>query len=166
MDKANYWIEKLEMINHPEGGYFREVYRSEEMLKQADLPDRFTGDRCVATSIYFLLKGDEYSSFHRIRSDETWHFYDGSPIELTILNDNGNLTRHLLGRDFDLGQSLQITVPQGNWFGARVTDKNSFALAGCTVAPGFYFDDFELADRAELIADFPQHASVITSLTY
>jgi len=166
MNTANYWIEKLELIKHPEGGYFREVYRSDEIIQKTTLPKRYDGDRNFSTSIYFLLKGDEFSSFHKIKSDETWHFYVGSTLELYVLNDNAHLTRHLLGLDFDNGEQLQVTISRNRLFGARVTDKNSFALLGCTVAPGFHFNDFELAERSTLLEQFPEHREIIKALTF
>lgn len=154
MNKANGWIEKLKLEKHPEGGYFKEVYRSEEKLDADSLPARYSSDRNMATSIYFLLKGDEFSSFHRIQSDETWHFYAGSTLELFVLETKGKLARFLLGQDVEAGEYLQLTIPRNHWFGAKVVDANSYSLLGCTVAPGFHFDDFELAN-ASLMEEFP-----------
>ena len=166
MNTANYWIEKLELTKHPEGGYFKEVYRSDENIEESALPERYRGGRSFATSIYFLMKGDEFSSFHRIQSDETWHFYVGSVLELYVLSKEGVLEKNLLGRDLQQGELLQVTIPRNYWFGARVLDRNSFALVGCTVAPGFHFDDFELADRKELLKQFPGHETIIEELTF
>jgi hypothetical protein len=166
MNSAKYWIEKLELTRHPEGGYYREVYRSGENIGADALPARYQGQRCFATSIYFLLKGDEFSSFHRIQSDETWHFYDGSTLELFVLNDGGFINRFLLGRHVEKSESLQVTIPRNHWFGAKVADPDGFALLGCTVAPGFHFDDFELAERSALLQQFPEHAELIKQLTF
>jgi predicted cupin superfamily sugar epimerase len=165
MKSASYWINKLNLAQHPEGGYFSEVYRSNESIKKSALPNRYHGDRSMATSIYFLLKEDEFSSFHRIQSDETWHFYTGTTLELYVLDVDKNLKRHLLGQDPHAGESLQCTIPRNHWFAARVLDQKSYALLGCTVAPGFHFDDFELATRAQLIAQFPEQKTIITELT-
>ena len=165
MNQANSWIEKLKLEKHPEGGYFKEVYRSEELLEKNNLPSRYSGDRNIATSIYFLLKDDEFSSFHRIQSDETWHFYAGSTLELFVLENNGNLAHFLLGQDLEAGEHLQITIPRNHWFGARVVDKTSYSLLGCTVAPGFHFNDFELADRTKLTQEFPEQVKIIRELT-
>jgi predicted cupin superfamily sugar epimerase len=151
MNSAKYWIEKLDLTKHPEGGYFKEVYRSDEYMPKTALPARYRAKRNFATSIYFLLEGKEFSSFHRIQSDETWHFYVGSTLELYVLNADGSLTTYLLGRNLEKGESLQVTIPQNHWFGARVVDATGFALLGCTVAPGFHFDDFELAERSKLL---------------
>ena len=166
MNTANYWIENLQMIKHPEGGYFKEVYRSGENIPEKALPERYQGNRSFATSIYFLLRGDEFSSFHRIQSDETWHFYVGSTLELHVLSKDGSLNTYLLGRDLEKGEHLQVTIPQNCWFGARVKNPESFALLGCTVAPGFHFDDFELGDRKKLLEEYPDHEKIIKELTF
>ena len=165
MNTANYWIEKLKLEKHPEGGNFREMYRSEEIIQKEALPDRYNGDRSVATSIYFLLNGNEFSSFHKILSDETWHFYTGTTLELVVLSGSGKLLYHLLGQNPEAGEHLQITIPRNHWFAGRVLEQNSYALLGCTVAPGFHFDDFELATRAQLIARYPNQKIIITELT-
>ncbi len=165
MNDANYWIEKLNLEVHPEGGYFREFYRSDENIAMNALPDRYNGNRSFSTSIYFLLKGTQISNFHRIQSDETWHFYQGTTLKLFTLENDGTLTTRLLGNNLEEGESLQITIPRNNWFGGKVVDKNSFALLGCTVAPGFHFDDFELAKKQKLIDKFPRHKDLIGELT-
>ncbi len=165
MKSAKYWIDTLNLERHPEGGYFSEVYRSDENIEKSALAHRYNGDRSMATSIYFLLKKDEFSSFHRILSDETWHFYTGTTLELFVLDDDKKLTRHLLGQDPEVGEILQFTIPRNHWFGAKVMNANSYALLGCTVAPGFYFDDFELGNRKKLIEEFPSHKTIITELT-
>lgn len=166
MKTENYWIEKLNLEKHPEGGYFKEVYRSEERINKNELPSRYKSDHNFATSIYFLLKGNEFSSFHRIKSDETWHFYQGVALKLFVLDHEGDLLTHLLGANFEAGERLQITIPKNHWFGARVMNKSSYALLGCTVAPGFHFDDFELAERSNLLQQFPEHYEIITDLTF
>lgn len=165
MNDADYWIEKLNLELHPEGGYFREVYRSDENIAMKALPDRYNDNRSFSTSIYFLLKGEQISSFHRIKSDETWHFYQGTTLKLFIIGIDGTLTTRLLGNKIEEEESLQITIPRNNWFGGKVVDKNSFALLGCTVAPGFHFDDFELAEKQKLINKLPKHKDLIEELT-
>jgi predicted cupin superfamily sugar epimerase len=166
MNTAKYWIEKLDLLKHPEGGYFKEMYRSNENIAANALPKRYGGDRSFATSIYFLLNGDEFSSFHRIQSDETWHFYVGSTLKLYVFNQDGALNTYLLGQNPDKGESLQVTISRNCWFGARVVDQNGFALLGCTVSPGFHFDDFELADQSKLLEQFPEHGKIIRELTF
>ncbi len=163
-NSANYWIEKLKLIKHPEGGYYKEVYRSDESINQNSLPERFRGTRCLATSIYFLLKGDEFSAFHKIKSDEIWHFHAGTTLTLFIINKEGELLNYMLGANFENKEQFQITIPKESWFAAKVNNPKSFTLVGCTVAPGFDFSDFELAKKDDLIQDFPEHKELIDSL--
>jgi predicted cupin superfamily sugar epimerase len=163
-ESAAYWIEKLNLLPHPEGGYYRETYRSTETIPAGGLPNRFAGARNFSTAIYFLLRSHDRSLFHRIKSDELWHYYAGSPLSLYVLNDHG-LTRHRLGADPENGESLQVTIPAGSWFGALVDENESFTLSGCTVAPGFDFSDFEFGDRASLLKTFPAHQHIIEKLT-
>ena len=165
MKTAEYWIERLEMQSHPEGGYFREMYRSDEKISKNALPSRYKGDRNFSTSIYFLLKQDQFSNFHRIKSDETWHFYQGDPLELYVINPDGGLNKNLLGPELDQKQYMQLTIPRGHWFGGKVKAGGSYTLVGCTVAPGFHFDDFEMGKRNKLTNLFPQHEHIIKELT-
>lgn len=159
------WIRSLELQPHPEGGWYREVYRSAESIPHPALPRRFTGARQFATSIYYLLGPGDFSALHRIRQDEIWHFYDGSRLVVQVIHPNGSTEELLLGRDLARGERPMAVVPAGSWFGARVADGDGYALMGCTVAPGFDFEDFELPTRAELIELFPQHGELITTFT-
>lgn len=161
--KAKNYIKQLQLIKHPEDGYFREVYRSGEIILPEHLPKRYKKSRNFSTSIYFLLEGKQFSAFHLLQSDELWHFYDGSAVLLYIINQKGELATKKLGRDED--SELQLTIEKQNWFAAEVEDKKSFALFGCTVAPAFEFDDFEIGKRQELIKKFPHHKTLITKLT-
>ena len=163
--ESKYWIEKLGLERHPEGGYFRQSYKADLTLEQAALPAGFTGARAASTAIYFLLEGKNFSAFHRLLSDEVWHFYDGSPLVVHVIEPSGKISRILLGRDVDEGQALQAVVKAGSWFASHVADWSSFALVGCTVAPGFEFADFEMARREALVAQYPQHAALIERLT-
>ncbi len=162
---ADEWIARLQLERHPEGGWFREVYRSADTLAAAALPGRFGLPHPVSTSIYFLLREFEFSAFHRIKADEVWHFYDGSPVTLHVIAPDGALSQLNLGRDAT--RRFQAVVPAGHWFGATVDYRSpgAFALVGCTVAPGFLFEDFELANRARLVEQFPQHRALIEHLT-
>ncbi|MFO0725605.1 MAG: cupin domain-containing protein [Myxococcota bacterium] len=157
----------LGLLPHPEGGFYRQTYRSSAVLGEAGLPSGYGGPRATLTSIYFLLTRQSFSAFHRLRSDEIWHFYDGAPIHLFLIGPAGVRTEILLGRDPARGLQLQAVVPAGTWFGAYVEAEAEpdFALVGCDVAPGFDFLDFELADRAQLIAEVPQHRAIIERLT-
>jgi predicted cupin superfamily sugar epimerase len=164
MNAAEYWIDKLGLKHHPEGGYFKEVYRADEEIVQSALPERYSGKRSFATSIYFLLTGKQFSAFHRIKTDETWHFYHGLGLELFLLTHNGSLEKHLMGPEYESGERFQITIPRDHWFAARTTSKDGYALVGCTVSPGFHFEDFELADRKILLQEYPQHTDIINEL--
>jgi len=163
--KAEYWIAKLRLEVHPEGGYFRQTYKAELTLSQAALPSGFTGARAASTAIYFLLDGENFSAFHRLRSDEVWHFYDGAPLVVHVIEPEGKVSRILLGRDLEVGQVLQAVVKAGCWFASHVADWNSFALVGCTVAPGFEFEDFEMGRRRKLVERYPLHEKLIERLT-
>ncbi len=162
---AQDWIEKLQLAPHPEGGYFRQTYRSEVMIPSEALPAGFTGARAASTAIYFLLEGQNFSAFHRLQSDELWHFYAGAPMWVHVIDQAGNYSRIVLGGDPEAGQVLQAVVQAGNWFASHVADWTSFALVGCTVAPGFDFQDFEMGNRKELAARYPQHQDLIERLT-
>lgn len=160
---ADFWIQELNLEKHPEGGWFREVYRSSENLSKTCLPDRYNDRRAMATSIYFLLEENDFSVFHRIKSDETWHFYDGSPLELHTIDKYGTHAILELGLEAQNQQSPQITIPFGTWFSAR--SKGDYTLVGCTVAPGFDFNDFEMGSYKALLKTFPQHAVLIRTYT-
>jgi predicted cupin superfamily sugar epimerase len=165
MHTARYWKEKLELASHIEGGAFRETYRSALNIQKDNLTPQHGGSRAASTSIYFLLEDGEFSAFHRIASDELWHFYDGDTLAIYEINTRGELIKHLLGRDIEKGESLQVLIPAGSWFGSKVENKGSFALCGCTVSPGFDFADFELVDGGKLREQYPQHADIIGQLT-
>ncbi len=165
MHNAQYWIEKLSLQPHPEGGYFREMYRSQESIAAEGLPDRYGGSRSMGTSIYFLLTGDSFSAFHRIQSDEGWHFYEGSTVTIFTINKEGKREDIKLGKFPENGEHLQYVIPHDYWFAAKVVDPSGYALVGCTVNPGFEFEDFELAERQQLIRTFPSHEDLITRLT-
>lgn len=162
---AEYWIKKLHLSTHREGGSFREVYRSPLNIPKQNLPDAFKGDRSFGTSIYYLLARGQFSAFHRIASDEIWHFYFGDPLIIYEIENNGVLIEHLLGVDFEKGQTFQCVIKAGNWYASRPAKNSQYSLVGCTVAPGFDFEDFELADREKLTKLFPQHKMIINELT-
>ena len=163
-NEINNIVEHLEMLPHPEGGFFKEVYRSEGIIPKEGLQD-FSGDRNYCTSIYFLLTSDNFSAFHRIKQDEIWHFYKGSPLYVHVIDKEGRYTRHEVGLELEQGQVPQLTVPRGCWFASSVKNENDFSFVGCTVAPGFDFEDFEMADRSKLTAAYPQHKEIIKNLT-
>lgn len=162
---ASYWIEKLRLERHPEGGYFRQTYRSALEVAREALPSQYSGGRAVSTAIYFLLDGKEYSALHRLRSDEMWHFYAGCGLVVHVIEPAGTYSAIRLGRDPGKGEEFQAVVKAGCWFGAEVADRTSYALAGCTVAPGFDFEDFELGKRLELGRAYPEHRRLIARLS-
>jgi predicted cupin superfamily sugar epimerase len=162
---ASYWIERLGLIEHPEGGYFRESYRSTEIIDGAHLPERFGGERHFCTAIYFLLTGTQRSLLHRLKSDELWHFHTGSALTIFVIDPDGDLQQYRLGPDPDRHECFQAVIPAGCWFGALVDDPDGFTLAGCTVAPGFEFNDFEIGERNDLLGRYPQHRELIERLT-
>jgi predicted cupin superfamily sugar epimerase len=162
---AQYWIEKLTLSPHPEGGYFRQTYRADLMIAKEALPPNFTGPRSASTAIYFLLDSENFSAFHRLRSDELWHFYAGNSLEIHVIDPDGAYSRILLGDNPDAGETFQAVVKSGCWFASCVQTPKSFALVGCTVAPGFDFEDFELAKHSDLSRLFPHHESLIEKLT-
>jgi predicted cupin superfamily sugar epimerase len=163
--QAQKYIEKLQLKPHPEGGYYKEIYRAGEMILPEHLPKRYKSSRNFSTSIYFLLEGNQVSKFHRLKSDEQWHFYDGSSIVVYVIDEGGKLNKILLGRNIEKGESLQTIIKHNSWFAAELSDKSSFALIGCTVAPGFDFNDFNLGKRDELVDIFPQFKELINKLT-
>jgi uncharacterized protein len=155
------------MQPHPEGGFFAETYRSPETILPDALPARFGGARAFSTAIYFLLESHNRSALHRIQSDEVWHFYAGGPLEVFVIDpDSGALSIVRLGNRPDRGEVFQAVVRAGCWFGSKPMAGSDFSLVGCTVAPGFDFADFELADRAEMLRQFPQHEAVIDLLCH
>ncbi len=152
MKKSKDIIHKLELLPHPEGGYFKEVYRS-PLIHQGT-----RGERNLLTSIYFLLEQGQKSHWHRIQSDEQWHFYSGASLKICIC-ENNQLVQYTLGPDLTKGEVPFINVPSGHWFGAFSTGE--YTLVGATVSPGFDFKDFELAKREDIPMKDPLSLSLI-----
>ena len=163
MRSAQYWKQKLQLTSHIEGGSYKEIYRSSLVLPKGSLTRQHNGNRNAMTNIYFMLEYGEFSAFHRIASDELWHHYDGDDLSIYEIDSNGALTRHLLG--VSTYASPFVTISAGSWFGSRAENPNSYTLCGCTVAPGFDFADFELANRDALSALYPTHHKIIDELT-
>ena len=139
------WIKALALQPHPEGGHFRETYRTAERVPARGLPRRFSGPRAFSTAIYFLLQGHNISRLHRIKSDEVWHFYAGSPLTVHVIDSQGRYHALRLGRNPTSGALPQVVAPAGAWFGATLDRAHGYSLVGCTVAPAFEFAGFELA---------------------
>lgn len=159
MHSSDYWIEKLGLLPHPEGGFYKETYRSKTSVSISE----FQGKRVCSTGIYFLLNSGNFSAFHRIKSDEMWHFYQGGGLEIFYFEQD-TLKTICLGNEPEKGQVFQALVPAGVWFAARPLPGTSYALVGCTVSPGFDFRDFEMAKREELTTAYPKHSDLILEL--
>jgi predicted cupin superfamily sugar epimerase len=162
-ENAEYWIERLGLTAHPEGGYFKETFRSPQILSEESLGQGYAGTRNFSTAIYFLVTAEKPSHFHRLATDEVWHHYAGNPLELVFIHPSGELESKWLGKSGEGHCMPQVLAPAGSWFGGRVAE--GFALCGCTMAPGFDFADFELAERNALSEVYPQHAEIIRLLT-
>lgn len=166
------YIKLLNLVKHIEGGYFGNFYKSNDQVLPLNLRYKnYTNEenhdieikRSAGSSIYFLLEQNDFSAWHRLKSDEIWHYYDGgSPIDIYVIDHNGELKIYPLGNPgITENASFQVVIKAGYWFAAEVRDKSSFALAGCTVSPGFEYDDFELAQKHQLFSKYPQHENIL-----
>lgn len=164
MNNAEQLITRFNLLPHPEGGFYAETYKSKEYILKEHLPERFSGTRSFSTAIYFLLPRGNFSAFHRIKSDECWHFYAGETLLVHLIHPNGNLETIRLGNNINEGETFQYVVPAGCWFASEPAPETNFSFVGCTVAPGFDFSDFELAKATELASFFPAHQKLITRL--
>ena len=162
---AQQLIEQYQLQSHPEGGYYLQTYCSSELIRRDALPNRFKGNRYFSTAIYFLLEGKQFSAFHRIQSDELWHFYTGVALHIFLLYPGGRGEVLNLGDDLANGYSFQQMVPAGCWFASRPASEDGFSFVGCTVAPGFDFADFELAKKDVLLKEYPGHRDWINALS-
>jgi uncharacterized protein len=160
----NRLIRQLDLQPHPEGGLYRQTYRSEERILRSDA-NRTRVERHASTAIYYMLRDSDYSAWHRIDADELWHFHLGDPLFIHVLNPHGELATHVLSNPLEQPDgAFQVLVPAGHWFAAERTGPRGFSLAGCTVAPGFEFETFELADVAPLEQRYPRHQAVLQRL--
>jgi predicted cupin superfamily sugar epimerase len=156
----------LGLVPHPvEGGFFRETYRSADLVPPDALPARYRGPRAAATAIYYLLTSDTVSAMHRLATDEVFHFYLGDPVEMLHLRPDGSHRVAILGPDLDAGMRPQVVVPRDVWQGARLVPGGRLALLGTTVAPGFDYADYETGERAALLARHPAARDLIVALT-
>jgi len=156
---AEHWIRTLSLAPHREGGWFRETFRSPERLPASALPARFAGERSLATSILYLLAAGERSQLHRLRADEQWWHHAGGALHLHLLDADG--ARRLVVSE----SAPQAVVPHGTWFAAEPEPGAAFVLAGCGVSPGFEYDDFELAQRQALLAEYPAQRELVLRFT-
>ena len=151
-------IKRLRLKRHPEGGYFKQTYTADTRVSI----EGYDKPRYISTAIYYMLVGDQFSAFHRIKSDELWHHYTGGSLILYTI-DNGKLTKIKMGKS--RGEAPQVAIKANTWFAASLTDKKSYCLLGCTVSPGFDYSDWELGKRDELIKMYPQHKTIIERYT-
>ena len=152
-------VEKLGLQEHPEGGFYKETYRSNQTIET----DKNVF-RNISTAIYFLLENENISLFHRIKSDELWFFHQGEALEIVFIKE-GVLNTIILGNNLENGEEVQATIPANTWFASRVKNLKGYSFVSCTVAPGFDFADFELAKREDLINEFPNLKETIEKFT-
>ena len=164
MQSIRQLIQQYNLQPHPEGGWYKQTYKSKEKIAADALPERFGANRAFSSAIYFLLEKGNFSAFHRIKSDECWHFYAGDPLLIYIIEQNGELKIISLGNDNEKVHAFQYVVPANCWFASRPASGSQYCFVGCTVSPGFEFDDFELAKGNELSAMYPQHKEIIKEL--
>lgn len=162
MNSAEFYIENLGLLPHPEGGFYNEVYRDQSVYTPHN---HFTGERNYSTSIYYLLKQGNKSSFHKIKSDEIWHHYDGGCILIYYFENNELITKKL-GKNIEEAEQPQLVVPKNTWFAAEPASDCEYALMGCTVAPGFDFQDFDMATHGDLKEFLPKYKSLINRLLH
>ena len=150
-------VTKFNLQAHPEGGFYSETYRSDQLTASQD--------RNLVTCIYFLLTSENVSNFHRIKSDEMWFFHEGSSLTVHTLDPQNGHLQHAVGNEIQKGQTPQLVVPKNTIFGSSVTDENSYSFVSCVVAPGFDFNDFELFTQDALLEEYPESESIIRQLT-
>jgi predicted cupin superfamily sugar epimerase len=142
------WARTLDLAPHPEGGWFKETWRSELTVAQSALPPDYTGPRSAGTAILFLLMPGQQSAWHTVRSAELWLHHRGSPLLLEVGQEQDRASTLLLGSDVDAGEAPQLLVPPGHWQRARPRDDEP-TLVSCVVVPGFDFADFALATTTD-----------------
>jgi predicted cupin superfamily sugar epimerase len=153
------------LLPHPEGGFYKRTYAADQVISKDCLGDEFVGERLISTAIYYLLTPGTFSAFHRIKSDELWHFYKGTSLYIHVIHPTGNYEILKLGDNLLNGESFQHLVKAGSWFASVPSKPHGYTFVGCTVSPGFDFNDFELADREMLSSAFPQHELIIKKFT-
>ena len=158
IEDSNYWVKHLQLTPHPEGGFYKEAYRSNKQV----LRNPPAGLKQACTSIYYLISDADFSGFHRIESDEIWYFHKGSPLHIHIIDANGALATRELS-DKATG-NLQVVVEAGQWFAAELPGAKGYVLVSCAVAPGFDFGEFKMAKKADMTQLYPQHSELVSRL--
>ncbi|KGM44998.1 cupin domain-containing protein [Neobacillus niacini] len=166
INDLNNLVSKLGLIPHPEGGYYKETFQSEEQISDKELSVNLEGKRRLYTSIYFLLTSNDVSHFHRLKSDELWYYHVGSSLSIHVIDESGQYKEIKLGLDLEAGEVPQALVKKNSIFGSSVSEKDTCSLVGCMVSPGFEFQDFELFTQEELMKIYPQHKDIIMKLAY
>jgi len=168
MPAADFWIARLELEVHPEGGFYRETYRSVPTYDFGEAGP-FRGPRNYATAIHYLLKTGERSRLHRIHSDELWFYHAGDPLDVHVFPSEGRPTSFTLGRAPEKGELLQAAVAAESWFGAchppQGASEEGYSLVSCVVAPGFDFRDFSFAAKEILLEKHPAFSAIIDRLS-
>lgn len=164
MYSADYFISKLNLEAHIEGGYFKELYRNKDIMNSDVLTESYDGERCLSTTIYYLLKSGQVSKFHKLKSDEIWFYHYGSPFIIHMIDFNGKLSSVKLGLDIENGEVPQLIVPANVIFGAEVSEEDSFGLVSCMVSPGFEYQDFEIYSSEQLREQYPKHKEIIRKM--
>lgn len=162
MERVDALVHALELSPHPEGGYYRQTYKDDGRVTGYEAID-LNCPHAASTAIYFLMTEGNFSALHRLKADEVWHFYEGSSLSVHVIEEDGSHREIRLGKNLDQGEVYQAVVKRGTIFGSCVD--SGYALVGCTVAPGFEFDDFELLARTDLLEAYPQHQKLVEKLT-
>ncbi|MGE7876664.1 cupin domain-containing protein [Peribacillus muralis] len=154
------------LLPHPEGGYYKRTFESEERTSDLELTVNYEDRRKLYTSIYFLLTSKDVSHLHRLKSDELLYYHGGSPLTIHIIHETGDYEEIKLGMNLDNGEVLQALVSKNSIFGSSVMEEDTYSLVGCMVSPGFEFEDFELFTQADLLVKYPQYKDLIMKLSY
>lgn len=160
---ANYWIKQLKLQPHPEGGHYTETYKSQIYSSNSELNNCVTNKHC-SSLIYFLLKDNEYSAFHKLNSDEVWIYNSGGSVNIYIIDSSGKLTIEKFGSNIENGDNLQVFIPANSWFAAELINKTDYSLMSCLVSPGFEWNDFELGKSVMLELKFPKYKTLFEKL--
>lgn len=161
MDKVTQIIKHLSLKPHPEGGYYKEIYRCNIYT----LINKSGQNRSLSTSIYYLLLSDQVSLLHELKSDEIWYHHLGSQLTIHCFDYKSGYKKLQLGSKVENEEMPQVIIPAGTIFGAEVNGSNTFVLTGCMVSPGFDFNDFKMTDRTGLLEKFPDYKEIIVKLT-
>ncbi|SFM25852.1 hypothetical protein SAMN04488573_11524 [Bacillus sp. 5mfcol3.1] len=166
ISELDYWVSKLGLVRHPEGGYYKRTFASEKHVTDKSLHVNFVRQRKLYTSIYFLLTSNDVSHFHRLKSDELWYYHGGSSLKIHVIQENGQYNEIKLGMNLENGEVPQALVSKNSIFGSTVMEKDTCSLVGCMVSPGFEFEDFELFTQERLLLKYPEHKDIIMQLAY